>query len=214
MTQSERHQIDGFQAQSDPVQAMVHAQHGPATDHLLAGEPGWARDSIDPSFQWRRRFSELLGTFQLVLVAAAAAVIQDRSSGHIGRIAEVAAPVLTVLTVMSFVGAMSGAHTNSIVIAAFSLCHDFHPRRMPGNILAQLLGALLAALLLRAVFGDVAHLGSTLPGTGLSTTQAFRRVHPARTMRQPAWHPAAQAKLPDTPTPAFNAIPASRTPAD
>jgi aquaporin Z len=37
----------------------------------------------------------------------------------------------------------------------------------------QLIGAALAALLLRATFGNVAHLGATLPGTGFTAGQAF-----------------------------------------
>ena len=172
MTQPVSHHDDGFQTRTDPVQAMVHARHGPGSDRLLARQPGWAGE-FTVSDEWRRLFSELLGTFLLVLAAAGAAVVQDRSGGQIGRIAEITAPALTVLTVILFMGAVSGAHLNPIVTVAFALRHDFHWRRVPGYILAQLLGALLAALLLRATFGDVAHLGATLPGSGFSTTQAF-----------------------------------------
>ena len=46
-------------------------------------------------------------------------------------------------------------------------------RRVPGYIVSQVLGAVLAALLLRASFGDVANLGATQPGTGFSPGQAF-----------------------------------------
>jgi aquaporin Z len=106
------------------------------------------------------------------LAAAGAAAVQDRSGGQIGRIAEITAPALTVLTVILFMGEVSGAHLNPIVTVAFALRHDFHWRRVPGYILAQLLGALLAALLLRATFGDVAHLGPTLPGSAPSPAPA------------------------------------------
>lgn len=43
---------------------------GPRTRHLLALEFGDRRDFDDPRLEWRRLFSELLGTFFLVLVAA------------------------------------------------------------------------------------------------------------------------------------------------
>jgi aquaporin Z len=145
-------------------------------DNKQAGhppDPSWVGDFTDLSYEWRRLFSELFGTFLLVLAAAGAAIIQDRSGGQIGRIAEVSAPALTVLTVILFMGAVSGAHLNPIVSVAFALRRDFQWRRVPGYILAQLLGAFLAALLLRATFGNVAHLGSTLPGTGFSTPQTF-----------------------------------------
>lgn len=144
--------------------------------HPRAAQPpeaSWIGDFTDLSYEWRRLFSELFGTFLLVLAAAGAAVIQDRSGGQIGRIAEVTAPALTVLTVILFMGAVSGAHLNPIVSIAFALRRDFQWRRVPGYIVAQLLGALLAALLLRAAFGNVANLGATLPGTGFSTSQAF-----------------------------------------
>jgi aquaporin Z len=144
-----------------------------ATHSLTSPGPHWVRDFNDLSYEWRRLFSELFGTFLLVLAAGGAAVVQDRSAGQIGRIAEVTAPALTVLAVILFMGAVSGAHLNPIVSVAFALRHDFQWRRVPGYVLAQLLGAVLAALLLRATFGDMAHLGATLPGTGFSTAQAF-----------------------------------------
>ena len=44
---------------------------------------------------------------------------------------------------------------------------------MPGYVAAQLLGAVLAATLLRVTFGDIGHLGATLPGPGFDAGQAF-----------------------------------------
>ncbi len=135
--------------------------------------PEWARDFADSSYEWRRLFSELFGTFLLVTAAAGGPVIDNRSAGQIGRIAEVTAPALTVLAVILFMGAVSGAHLNPIVSVAFALRRDFRWRRVPGYIVAQVLGAVLAALLLRAAFGNVAHLGATLPGPGFTSAQAF-----------------------------------------
>src|SRR5271166_4315237 len=156
-----------------PVQAMGQPGYDPGSDHRRVSEPGWVGDFSDLSYEWRRLFSELFGTFLLVLAAAGAAVIQDRSGGQIGRTAEVTAPALMVLVVILFMGAVSGAHLNPIVSVAFALRRDFGWRRVPAYIFAQLLGAFLAALLLRATLGDAAHLGATLPGTGFSTAQAF-----------------------------------------
>ncbi len=42
----------------------------PRADHLLTLEFGDRKDFDDPRQEWRRLFSELLGTFMLVLVAA------------------------------------------------------------------------------------------------------------------------------------------------
>jgi aquaporin Z len=163
----------GALSESERVQTVVNSRHPPRLAELLDREPSWARDFTDLHYEWRRLFSEMFGTFLLVVAAAGAAVVQARSAGQIGRVAEVTAPALTVLAVILFMGAVSGAHLNPIVSVAFALRGDFGWRRVPGYIAAQLLGATVAALLLRATFGDVAHLGATLPGPGFTTGQAF-----------------------------------------
>lgn len=149
------------------------SRHAPRTAAYLEGEPVWARDLSDLSYEWRRLFSELLGTFLLVLAGAGAPVVQVASHGQIGRGAEVIAPALTVLAIILFMGAVSGAHLNPVVSIAFALRRDFSWRRVPGYVAAQLAGSLLAAVTLRAVFGPLAHLGATEPGGGFTTTQGF-----------------------------------------
>jgi aquaporin Z len=168
----QRGEVRNF-ASRDHVEEIVRRRHGIAGAQLLEREPVWARDFTNLDYEWRRLFAELFGTFLLVIAGAGGAVIDARSHGQIGRAAAVTAPALTVLAVILFMGAVSGAHLNPVVSVAFALRRDFQWRRVPGYVLAQLLGALLAALALRLTFGNVAHLGSTLPGSGFSTTQAF-----------------------------------------
>jgi hypothetical protein len=74
-----------------------------------------------------------------------APVVDTLSQGAIGRVAAVAAPALTVLAVILFMGAVSGAHLNPVVTIAFSLRADFAWRRVPGYLAAQLVGAVAAA---------------------------------------------------------------------
>jgi aquaporin Z len=152
---------------------LLRTRHGTTIALLLEREPVWARDFNDLNYEWRRLFSELFGTFLLVLAGAGAGVIDVASHGQISRGTAVVAPALTVLTVILFMGAVSGAHLNPIVSIAFALRGDFLWRRVPGYITAQLVGAIAASVVLRATFGDVDHLGSTLPGPGFTTTQAF-----------------------------------------
>jgi len=149
---------------------------GIGATRLPAGEPGtpmWFYDFIDPRYEWRRLFSEVFGTFLLVIAAAGAPVVAAHSGGEVGRVAAVTALALTVLAVILFMGAVSGAHLNPIVTLAFALRRDFYWRRVPGYVVAQLLGAGLAAVLLRATFGNIGDLGATLPGAGFTTGQAF-----------------------------------------
>jgi aquaporin Z len=151
----------------------LEARRGPRVAALLAREPIWAREFDNLHYEGRRLFSELFGTFLLVLAGAGAPVIDSASGGQIGRVAAVVAPAGTVLAVILFMGAVSGAHLNPVVSIAFALRRDFQWRRVPGYLIAQLAGAVLAATLLRLTFGDIAHLGSTLPGAGFSNLQAF-----------------------------------------
>lgn len=125
----------------------------------------------DPRLAYRRLFSELLGTFMLVLVAAGGGLLHGR--GEISLTAAVVAPGLMVLAIILFMGAVSGAHLNPVVSLAFALRGDFPWRRVPRYILVQLLGATLACLFLLGVFGNVEHLGATLPGSGYGAWQAF-----------------------------------------
>jgi aquaporin Z len=157
----------------DRVEAIVDARHGTRIAAVLEREPVWARDFNDLTYEARRLFGELFGTFLLVLAGAGAAVLEAATHGQIGRAAAVTAPGLTVLAVILFMGAVCGAHLNPIVSIAFALRGDFGWRRVPGYIAAQCVGALLASLVLKATFGDVAHLGTTLPGPGFTATQAF-----------------------------------------
>ncbi len=127
----------------------------------------------DPSLEWRRLFSELLGTFLLVLVGAGGAVVNAESHGAISRTAAVTGPGLMVMAIILFMGAISGAHLNPAVTLAFSLRGDFPWRRVPGYIIIQLIGAGLACLFLRAVFGRIGDLGATVPGPGIHAWQAM-----------------------------------------
>jgi aquaporin Z len=127
----------------------------------------------DPRHEWRRVFAEVLGTFFLVLVGAGGGVVDAVSNGAIGRGASVTAPGLMVLAIILFMGAVSGAHLNPAVTLGFALRGDFPWRRVPGYILAELLGSTLAVLLLWAMFGKVGSLGATEPGPGISDLQAM-----------------------------------------
>ena len=150
--------------------------HG--VEHWVAEEferniVGPIEDFQDPSQEWRRLFSEVLGTFFLVLVAAGAGMMNQAFSGAIGRAASVTAPGLMVLAVILFMGKISGAHLNPAVSLAFAARGNFPWIRVPGYILAQLIGATLAALFLHAVIGVSATYGSNYPATGFSATNAM-----------------------------------------
>jgi aquaporin Z len=130
-------------------------------------------DFNDPHQEWRRLFSELLGTFFLVLAAAGGGMMGHAFPGTISRTAAVVAPGLTVMAIILFMGKVSGAHLNPAVSLAFALRHDFPWRRVPGYVVVQLVGATLAALFLRSVIHSSAIYGSNYPAHGYSDLAAF-----------------------------------------
>jgi aquaporin Z len=131
------------------------------------------RDFNDPRQEWRRLFSELVGTFFLVLVAAGAGMMGHAFPETISRSAAVVAPGIMVMAIILFMGRVSGAHLNPAVSVAFALRRDFPWRRVPGYVLVQLIGATLAALFLHAVINVSALYGSNYPAHGYSNLAAF-----------------------------------------
>jgi aquaporin Z len=130
-------------------------------------------DFKDPSQEWRRLFSEFLGTFLLVIVAAGGGMMSQSFHGAISRTAAVVAPGLMVMAIILFMGKISGAHLNPAVSIAFSLRGDFPWRRVPGYVIVQLAGASLAALVLQGIITVSAKYGSNYPAVSHSVGSAF-----------------------------------------
>src|SRR5690349_25095487 len=152
---------------------MAQAQAGGALRHLnheiVASLDGFQ----DPSQEWRRLFSEAFGTFFLVLVAAGGGMMGQAFPGTISRTAAVTAPALMVMAIILFMGKVSGAHLNPAVSFAFALRGDFPWRRVPGYIIVQLGGAVLAAWFLQAVVNVSAVYGSNYPAAHYTNGDAF-----------------------------------------
>ncbi len=131
-------------------------------------------DFWDNSYEARRLFSELLGTFFLVLVAVGGGMVNAKFGGNaVPYGARVVAPALMVMAIILFMGTVSGAHLNPAVSIAFAARGDFPWWRVPAYIVAQFAGACLATLLLWALIGKQGSAGLTLPGPGISTTTAM-----------------------------------------
>ena len=107
----------------------------PRARQLLMLEFGSRTEFDDPKLEYRRLFSELFGTFMLVLVAAGRRA--PAWKGQISLAAAVVAPGLMVLAIILFMGAVSGAHLNPAVSLAFAVRGDFRWRRVPGYIICN-----------------------------------------------------------------------------
>src|ERR1700748_2314405 len=120
-------------------------------------------------YEGRRLFSELLGTFFLVLVAVGGGMVNARFGGSaVPYGARVVAPALMVTAIILFMGTVSGAHLNPAVSIGFALRGYSRGKRAPAYIVAQFVGAILATLLLWGMIGKQGSAGLTLPGSGIS----------------------------------------------
>src|SRR6202162_953445 len=130
-------------------------------------------DFLDHGLEWRRIFAEIWGTFLLVVVAAGGEVVAARSGGAITPGMRAIAPGLMVMSIIYFMGTVSGAHLNPAVTLAFALRNHFPWRRVPLYIVAQFAGGLMASILLRLLFGNIGNLGATVPELNLEEWKAF-----------------------------------------
>ena len=127
----------------------------------------------DPSLEYRRLFSEVWGTFLLVLVAAGGGVIGATAfGGDLTLAMKALAPGVMVMGIIFFMGTISGAHLNPAVTLAFAVRGNFPWRRVPGYVIAQLVGAILASLFLNAMYGGIIN-GATEPTPQVSLTVAM-----------------------------------------
>ena len=111
----------------------------------------------------RRLAAEALGTFCLVFAGTGAIVINAVAGGPIGHGGVAAAFGLVVAAMIFAVGHLSGAHLNPAVTAGFATGRHFPVREVGPYWAAQVGGALLASLGLRALFGTAHGLGGTHP---------------------------------------------------
>ena len=130
-------------------------------------------DFNNPRQEYRRLFSEFLGTFFLVLVAAGGPMMNVAFPHSISRSAAVVAPGVMVMAMIMFMGKTSGAHFNPAVSLAFSLRGDFPWRRVPGYVIAQFCGAVAAAGLLQWMLKTTAAAGATYPAHTSTSVMAF-----------------------------------------
>jgi aquaporin Z len=167
---------------SEPDTALSEPDREVAVRHARValrsmGQPNSVTREFDfwnDRYEGRRLFSELLGTFFLVLVAVGGGMVNARFGGNaVPYGARVVAPALMVMAIILFMGTVSGAHLNPAVSIAFAARGNFPWKRVPAYIVAQFLGAILATLLLWAMIGKQGSAGLTLPGSGISTTTAM-----------------------------------------
>lgn len=114
--------------------------------------------------------AEAIGTFALVF-AGCGAIVVDAKTHQLGHVGVAITFGLVIMFGIYAVGHISGAHFNPAVTFGFALTRHFPWSRATVYWAAQLVGALVAATILRASLGNHADVGATLPSG--SQGQAF-----------------------------------------
>jgi len=125
----------------------------------------------------RRALMEGIGTFALVFAGCGAIVADATRNGALGTVGISLVFGLIIMVMVYAGGHLSGAHFNPAVTVAFALARHFPPRDALVYIGAQLLGGVLAALLLLAAWTDApADLGATVPTVPAGTALLYEML--------------------------------------
>ncbi len=112
---------------------------------------------------YKKYLAELIGTFSLVFCGTGAIVINDLTNGSITHMGIAVTFGLIVMAMIFTYGSVSGAHINPAVSIGFWALKKLSARDIVPYIVAQLIGALLASVLLLFLFPEHEMLGATLP---------------------------------------------------
>ena len=112
--------------------------------------------------------SEFIGTFLLVFVATGVIMANELAGGQITHLGIGLSTGLAVSVIIFALGHVSGAHINPAVTFGFALGGHFPWRTVPGYVVAQMTGGIVASAVMFALLGSIAHQGANLPAVGTS----------------------------------------------
>ena len=121
--------------------------------------------------------AEFIGTFTLIYVGAGSIAADALTKGHVGLVGIALAHGLAIGVMVSAAAAISGAHFNPAVTIGALAARKIGPLPALGYVVAQCLGAIAGAAVLRlSVPGGVldgVQMGTPAPGPGISVGEAF-----------------------------------------
>ncbi len=125
----------------------------------------------------RRALAECFAAFALVFAGAGAIVADLEYGGALGTVGIALVFGLVIMVMVYATGHLSGAHINPAVTLAFTFTRHFPPREAVAYIAAQCAGAILAALVLLAIWpSQPAELGATTPSVGIGSALVYEAV--------------------------------------
>lgn len=121
---------------------------------------------------WPKLLAELIGTFALVFAGCGSVVADVHFGAGLGTLGIALVFGFVVMVMIYAVGHVSGAHFNPAVTVAFASLGRFPKQQVLPYIAAQILGAVLAAALLRGLLAPEGAIGATVPRDGFALWQA------------------------------------------
>lgn len=100
----------------------------------------------------RPALAELVGTFLFFFIGAGSIITDSYTRGGVGLVGIALAHGLALAVMVSVFGSISGGHFNPAVTIGLWVAKKVETSKLPFYIGAQLIGAVLAGLLLRAIF--------------------------------------------------------------
>lgn len=111
----------------------------------------------------KKIFSEILGTYSLVLFGCGAVVVDTLYGGIVGHLGINIIFGAIIMIMIYSIGDISGAHMNPAVTFAFYLDKQVELKTLITYAISQTIGALLAAYTLKLLFPSAVLLGNTIP---------------------------------------------------
>ncbi len=124
----------------------------------------------------KKYLTELIATFIMVFVGCGAMVINTEMGGVISHVGVAMTWGLIIMVLIYSIGDISGAHMNPAVTLGFWVAGKLKAKHFIPYVLAQVLGAMLAAFTLKLLFPLNDTLGASLPSGSWQQSFAFEVI--------------------------------------
>lgn len=111
----------------------------------------------------KKYISEFIGTFAMIFCGTGAMTINEVTGGDVSHLGIAITWGFIVMAMIYAFGDISGAHFNPAVTISFAYAKKFSWKEVPKYITAQLLGAIVASVILWVLFPASEYYGATIP---------------------------------------------------
>lgn len=122
---------------------------------------------------YKRLGAEFIGTFALVFAAVGSDISNSLAGNEFGKFAVAAVPGLVIMAMIYGLDKISGAYFNPAVSIGFTITKHLKQKDLLMYIAVQIVGSIIASLVVMAVIGKSGNVGLTLPNDSDHWYHAF-----------------------------------------